>query len=241
MEQLYTIYMATNKVNGKMYIGFDASWPRRRESHLKMRGDAPRFHSAIKKYGKDTFEWIILFQGWDRDFVLGWAEPFLISEYQSQHYGYNITGGGQGRHGPISEEHRQKTIRRMMGNQITKGRKLSEEHKAKLLKAAARPKSVEHRLKISAAQKGKSRKTVGEKNGMFGKTHSKEVRQKLSELARQKTAGKNSNARKIFTPYGQFNSIVEAAAALNMTISQVKYKLGINKKRTTFSDWGYIR
>lgn len=238
MKKIYTVYMATNKVNGKMYIGFDSDWPHRMKSHKKLRGDAPKFHSAIKKYGFESFEWSVLFQGWDRDFVLGFVEPCMIYEHQSQELGYNITGGGSGRHGPISEEHRQKTIARMMGNKLTLGRKLSKEHREKIgAKQRGKLKSNEHKAKIGKAQKGKPKATMGAKNGMFGKTHSDEVKKRLSEFAKTRTSGKNPNARKVFTPKGCFDSYIDAANEFKLTTHQIKYKVNA----TSFPDWGYIK
>ena len=98
MENVYTIYMARNKVNGKCYIGFDSAWPSRVKVHERAKGKCPKFHSAIKKYGPESFEWTVLFQGWDRDFVLGWVEPYMIYTYNSQEDGYNIAPGGQSSH-----------------------------------------------------------------------------------------------------------------------------------------------
>lgn len=99
MENVHTIYMARNKVNGKYYIGFDSAWPSRKTAHLNSkRDDCPRFHRAIKKYGPDAFEWEILFQGWDKEFVHREAERILIAEYNSRdkNIGYNISAGGDG-------------------------------------------------------------------------------------------------------------------------------------------------
>ena len=30
---IYTIYRATNTINGKVYIGFDSAWPKRKRGH----------------------------------------------------------------------------------------------------------------------------------------------------------------------------------------------------------------
>jgi len=31
---IYSIYKATNKITGKIYIGFDSNWPKRKKRHL---------------------------------------------------------------------------------------------------------------------------------------------------------------------------------------------------------------
>jgi hypothetical protein len=92
--------------------------------------------------------------------------------------------------------------------------------------------SEEHWKKLSV-------KLKGDGNGMFGKTHCEEVKKKLSELAKTRTAGKNPNARKVFTPHGVFNSLLDASKNLDMTYDQIRYR--VNPKRVDFPDWGYIK
>ena len=65
--ELFTVYMATNTVNGKRYIGATRKGMQaRRRHHLKdavrpgKTRDCPRFYDAIRKYGGDAFEWIVL-------------------------------------------------------------------------------------------------------------------------------------------------------------------------------------
>jgi predicted GIY-YIG superfamily endonuclease len=59
------VYMATNRVNGKRYIGVTArGFERRRREHEKApkakRTTCRYFHAAIQKYGKAVFDWAIL-------------------------------------------------------------------------------------------------------------------------------------------------------------------------------------
>ena len=62
-----------------------------------MAGGCPKFRSALKCYGKASFEWEILFQGWDRNYVLEVVEPLMIKEYNTfSDDGYNLTEGGEG-------------------------------------------------------------------------------------------------------------------------------------------------
>lgn len=94
--EIFTIYMAENKVDGKRYIGFDSAWPSRKTFHINTKKNScPKFHRAIKKYGKDAFEWSVLFQGWDREFTSEYVEPLLIVEYNTRESGYNVAAGGK--------------------------------------------------------------------------------------------------------------------------------------------------
>ena len=58
------IYGARNTVNGKWYIGqTTVGLENRRRQHLKAARnnyDRCTFHSAIRKYGEDKFEWVVL-------------------------------------------------------------------------------------------------------------------------------------------------------------------------------------
>jgi len=90
------IYMATNKVNGKIYIGKTIKQlDERIYAHLHM-DDSIYFHNAIKKYGIDNFEWTILDEcSIDEDNV---KEIYYIKLYKStdRKIGYNCTEGGDG-------------------------------------------------------------------------------------------------------------------------------------------------
>lgn len=111
MPKLYTIYKATNKINGKCYIGFDSKWPTRKEEHIASSFNTYNekyqchettynslFHAAIRKFGVENFEWTVLFQSRDPFYTLYTKEPFFIVKYNSYAYpnnaGYNMTRGG---------------------------------------------------------------------------------------------------------------------------------------------------
>ncbi len=80
-----------------------------------------------------------------------------------------------------------------------KGRKFSEETLRQMEAAAkGKPKSTEHRRKISEGQMGCSRtwsadakqRRRGEHNPMFGKHHSEEARRKIGEASKRRQFGK---------------------------------------------------
>jgi hypothetical protein len=53
----YTVYRATNSINGKSYIGVDFDWPSARMKHESARGDTDIFHRALRQYGVQLFRW----------------------------------------------------------------------------------------------------------------------------------------------------------------------------------------
>lgn len=95
MEDNYKIYVHINKKNKKMYIG-----------QTKLKGierfglDGQRykgcrkFYNAIKKYGWENFNHIILFENLSKD-MADLIEQELIKKYNTTNNGYNINTGGK--------------------------------------------------------------------------------------------------------------------------------------------------
>lgn len=88
------IYMATNAINGKSYIGQTVSGlESRKSSHYK---DAKNknfyFCRALRKYGRSDWSWTILYTVRERD--LNVAEICAIYYYDTYYNGYNSTEGG---------------------------------------------------------------------------------------------------------------------------------------------------
>ena len=122
--EMNLIYLARNKINGKVYIGqTSVSLNERKGNHRLLalsRGSKNHFHSAIRKYGWDAFEWKILERFLVRE-VLNSSERFWILKYRStdSRKGYNCTHGGD------SCEFTEETKRKI--GLAGKGRKLTAE------------------------------------------------------------------------------------------------------------------
>ncbi len=103
----FLVYMTTNTVNGKRYIGMTGVALRKRQSvhfaNVKSGKMYCRlFHRAIKKYGRDAFKWEILCRVATRQEA--WAEEIrLIAELKPE---YNLTNGGEGGGRKISRQQR---------------------------------------------------------------------------------------------------------------------------------------
>lgn len=91
------VYRATNDKNGKVYIGKTVGSLERRRKQHEHDAKAPKyiFHRAIRKYGKDSFTWDVLYESPD-DADLCEIEIVEISEHDSTspECGYNMKGGG---------------------------------------------------------------------------------------------------------------------------------------------------
>lgn len=148
----WTVYVHVNKINGKRYVGITSRPPEVRWRDGTGYISNPRFYSAIKKYGWDGFEHIILKSGLSEEDAKG-AERLFIKEWHTQDLdcGYNLTSGGEGtRDCHPSEETRRKlsearrrenlsdeTLRRRSAG--LKGRVFSDEHKRKIGESNSKP------------------------------------------------------------------------------------------------------
>ncbi len=104
------IYLLTNRINNKVYIG--QSWY---ELNIRMGKNGSNYknsvylYSAISKYGVENFIYTILEKTFDQIEANRLEEEYIV-KYDSRNHivGYNIKGGGSlGKH---SEETKQKNI-----------------------------------------------------------------------------------------------------------------------------------
>ena len=149
----YYVYVHTNKINGKKYVGITTLKPEYRWrngkgylSNNNGKWGQPKIARAIIKYGWDKFD----HQYWEvysKESMLFWEE-FLIKKYDSINNGYNVTSGGE--HYKHSEETKQKIGNANRNRKYTdernnnlskklKGRRLSNNTKDKIAKANSRP------------------------------------------------------------------------------------------------------
>ena len=157
------IYCATNKVNGKRYVGQTISSLNIRKSHHIWSGMNNKhnnyFLNAVKKYGADGFFWDILEEN-IKILDLNNKEKYYILKCSSFGNGYNSNEGGDVRFS--SEE----TKRKISIANI--GKKLSEECKNKIRKGNLGKKHTkEAKRKISLSN-------TGDKNHFKGKHHTDE-------------------------------------------------------------------
>ena len=160
------IYITTNMINGKRYIGqkkFCKYW----NNYL---GSGRYLQKAIKKYGKENFSRIIVAIGYSKEELDKLEMEFIKNHnaYKSCDF-YNIAKGGEGGNTYAGKSRRE--IEEI-------GKKISESNKGKL-----------------SGQKNPNfgiRRTR-ELNGMYGKHHSKYTKLKMSKDRKGKYLGINNN------------------------------------------------
>lgn len=131
------VYMATNLINGKRYIGVTGRnlWRRRTEHKcLARRGGQSLFYKALRKYGADLFRFSILTTCADAADALR-EEARLIDLLKPE---YNICRGGGGAVGrPCTERQRETNRRLHSGNRYRLGKPHTVETKNRLRAAAS--------------------------------------------------------------------------------------------------------
>lgn len=98
MEKI--VYKITNKINGKYYIGSTKNERKRQMCHYEVYKSATKqnneLHLDILKYGKENFEYEILYSS-DDNVQISRIESKLIRENSKDENMYNITLGASGR------------------------------------------------------------------------------------------------------------------------------------------------
>ena len=94
-EHTYSVYIHTNKVNKKVYIGVTRKNPKSRWRNGEGYVGQRLFYNAIRKYGWDNFTHKILFKGLAKEEAAE-KEKELIEQYKAnfKEYGYNVDKGG---------------------------------------------------------------------------------------------------------------------------------------------------
>lgn len=176
------VYVHTNKINGKQYVGITSRVPKVRwgSNGCGYRATQIYFYNAIKKYGWNNFDHEILYTELSENEAKS-KEIELIRDlhtciYDENCNGYNMTFGGEGMLGHIhSEETKQKMSEARRGeNNAFYGKHHTEEVKQKF-------------------REDRQGTNVGESNPFYGQKHSDKVKQKLSEYASARIGKLNPN------------------------------------------------
>lgn len=182
MKSYNYVYITTNLVNGKQYVGSHGS----NVLNDRYLGSGILLYHAIKKYGKDNFEKTVLETHTDLK-KARFREEFFISKYNTiTPNGYNINpnGGIPGTQTPESIEKMRQSLKKVVHNnewcqkisKSLKGKKKSKEHIENVRKSLI---GKQHPLKGQRGYYSKeaiknfsiaASKRMGILNSMYGKT-----------------------------------------------------------------------
>lgn len=214
------IYITTNILNGKKYLGqkkFDSRW----KSYI---GSGKAFKRAVQKYGKENFQREIVKICYSAE-ELNKAERDLsisLNVVESDEWYNEVYGGGQMNGYRVSEKSKKKNAEAHIGKRPTE----------------------EVRQKLSMAQK--KRFSNPKNHPCYGKTITDETRQKMSEAHKGKTAGGKSvcavgvvricaNGEK-----DCFGSMREAERKTGVDRCSIKYHISNKKPCKDGSFWAVI-
>jgi group I intron endonuclease len=171
MDVFSNIYVFTNKINGKKYVGQTINVNERYKQHFKdAKHDNLLFHNALEKYVEEGFLFEVIEEDIPLD-IVSEREKYWISELNSKKpNGYNLTDGGEGTFGyKHTEESKKKMSSTKKGvfthfqseetrkkiSEANKGNKPSEYCVQRVKEAKTGvPLSDETKKKISIATKG---------------------------------------------------------------------------------------
>ena len=218
--RIYSIYLITNIVNQKRYVGFTSRRPQQRWSDHKVDAANPKrgsvLHKAMRKYGIENFLFEVIYCSKEKDYIIS-MEEFFIREYDTitdNGKGYNCTYGGEfhevsqisrekmaiAKDGKLNhfygKKHNEDSKRKMSDSLTGTKKNISDETKAALLiYRSNRVISDETRNAMSLGQRGRK--------------HSEETKEKMSVS--------NASSKKIKINGKEYKSMREASIDLNIS------------------------
>jgi len=193
------IYIITNKINGKQYVGQTIE----KLSKRFYRHSIAKTYigNSIRKNGKDKFSINLLAKCYSKRDA-GLKEKYYIEKYNTFGDGYNLTLGGEGNLGYVPSEE-------------TK-RKISNSEKGKII-----PKNVRNKMSISHMGDKNIKywkNKCGQEHPRYGTKHSEKTIEKMKKNHCDCSGAKNSM-------YGRKHS---KEAILKMSIKRKEYYLRKN-------------
>jgi hypothetical protein len=237
--------MHTNKINNKKYIGITMQKPASKRwgggyCYCKQE----YFYRAIQKHGWGGFNHEIILQNLTKDEAeMFEVEMIKYHKTTNNKFGYNADNGGNSV-GKRSD----KTKKKISKIKKSKNFKHTEESKIKMRESSlGHPPSEKQRQVASMLNKGEKnyfygKDFSGNKNGMYGKTHTDEVKEKLRKLRTGIFDDNHASAKKVLCVESGivYNSISLATKATGVSGSNI-YRSNKNRKLTAGGfHWIYV-
>lgn len=245
----YSVYIHVNKTNDMKYIGITSQIPpsqRWGKDGVGYHNGQKKFYDAIKEYGWDMFEHIILCTQLTKEDALN-IEEELIAKYDTVNKGYNSSYTGK--HNYISEDGKNKLRQKRYG-QDNPNYNPNRKHKYRYEKYQTSEgikikkilnytfaqeetsndgrKSIEFRELQRRLKTGEGNPNYSKRTWNFGKKMSEESKQKMrdsfteekrNKFRKQKLGSNNPQAKKVFciTTNTVYDTIVDAARQNNVS------------------------
>ena len=228
------IYLYINKINGHKYVGQAKNFNNRHYGHISESKRKHRkeynypFNNAIRKYGIENFEIIILKEDLSTQCLMNFWECYYIEKYNClTKNNYNISSGGSNGN-PLEGKTEEEIMewKRKIGEKSKQywenkteeemkefSKKMSKMNKGKIL-------SDEHKQRI----KENHANVKGENHPMYNKHHSETAKQKISDNHADFGGSKNPKAKKV-SQYDMNGNLIK----IWDYIGQASKELGINR------------
>lgn len=215
------IYCIENITTNKKYIGqsidVNDRWRRHKSELIHKTHCNDYLQNAWNKYGEDDFKFYVL--EYCKNIELNERENYYISLYDTldHNYGYNLKSGGQNGGSTVSDYVRKKMSKSVKQSYLNNVN-LKEKRKKDALNQWSNP---EIKSKI-----------IGINNGMYGKHHTEESRQKIS-TSRKGIPSPRKNTTPVFCIElnQKFNDATTAAKELSLDSSGI-LKVCQGKRKT---------
>lgn len=198
----YLIYLVTNKINNKVYVGLTSTSLKKRWSrHCKKakykckNNNGNYFQRAIVKYGKNSWDFKIL-ETCDSLEEAEVAETKWIAHFNSnqKEFGYNLTIGGNVSKAPLDPRVKAKISKSV--TELHKNINYSNNIKKKIKKwyqNNTHPWKGKRHTQATKDKLSKISKKWHETNNnpFLGKSHTKDARNKMSKSAKRRCADPN--------------------------------------------------
>jgi group I intron endonuclease len=217
------LYLITNLVNRKQYVGITKNVEKRKKEHLLYGQGSLIVYAAVQKYGIENFQFTVLYEGSEKEIKK--LEPKVIKTLETlAPAGYNLTDNEQGVGRPAgwhmsSEQKKKISIAQKNLPDSIKQKRIAATKAA----CIGKPLSAQWRQKISKSMQGR----------------------KLTSVTKQKMSQTHSlnppHARGVLFKGVKYPSIQKAAEANNINSSSLRaYFSKWNKTNTWPFDCKYL-
>ena len=218
-NMFYTVYKTTNLVNGKIYIGSHKT----NDLDDGYLGSGKYLRRAIENHGRENFKKEILFV-FDNPGDMYAKEAELVDEdFLSEENTYNLKVGGFGGFDYINGNI---DLRFDLAIHIKNNPEIEE--KRRIARKNAGYSSTDIHVARLKANK------MYPKSGFYGKNHTLDVRQKISESAKNSSRGNKNAAKFVIDDKGNlFSSIRDCAAYYGVSTNTISKWVKTKEKWVT--------
>ena len=213
MNHYNCVYLYTNKINGKKYVGQTNDLNRRHKEHISISKSETRrnsnvpFHLALRKYGEESFTVEILIENLESQELLNYYETLYIKELNTlanNGHGYNVSSGGSNGnpYAGKTEEEMMKISKKK--SESRKGMVFTEEHKANISKNSYM-KNIEKEQHPFYGKHHTEESNERNRQAHLGKLHTQETKDKISASLK----GGNSSSARITLQYDKEGNFIK--------------------------------